>query len=218
MERNFFPGAEFELVSVKPIDSGTRKIMSRFKIILAGIGASLLLAVASHAQTTNVPATLIETFEKQTDTVIVKGFSTVGSFYVNDATITVRSKESTDTGQGQKAYGIAIDFTGSGSGRSPADFIPKLSMKVDYDELESLAAGIEYLGKISYDVTPLAGFDASYTTKSGLRVIAHSDRRQGGIKTFIQFGDWPKIQLNSDQMTQLRSLIVQAKTSLDSIK
>jgi|SRR5665213_116304 len=190
--------------------------MSHFKIILAGMGASLLLAFASGAQTTNAPATIIENFELQTGTVIVKGFSPVGSFYVNDATITVRSKESTDIGHGQKAYGIAVDFTGSG--RSPADFIPKISLKVDYDELDSLAAGIDYLAKITYDATPLAGFDASYATKCGLRIIAHSDRRQGGINTFIQFGDWPRIQLNSDQMTQLRSLITQAKTSLDAIK
>ena len=191
--------------------------MPRFKIALAAVGSGLLLlAFHAGAQTTNTPTTLIETFEQQTGTVIVRGFSTVGSFYVNDATITIINKQSTDVAHGQKAYGIAVGFTGSGS--QPDNFIPKISLKVDYDELDSLAAGIDYLGKISYDVTPLAGFDASYSTKSGLRIIAHSERRQGGINTYIQFGDWPRIALNSNQMTQLRSLIVQAKNSLDALK
>jgi hypothetical protein len=190
--------------------------MRRFKIILAGIGVSWLLAFQAGAQTTNAPATVIENFELQTGTVIVKGFSTVGSISVGNAVITVRSKESSGIGHGQKTYGIAVGFSSSGS--QPDNLIPKTFLVVDYDELDSLTGGIDYLGKITYDVTPLAGFDASYTTKSGLRVIAHSDRRQGVIVTFIQFGDWRRIPLNSDQLTQLRNLITQAKSSLDAIK
>lgn len=190
--------------------------MPNFKIILAGLCTGVLLAFSASAQTTNAPATVIENFELRTDTVIVKGFSTVGSVAIGDAAISVHSKESSDIGHRQKAYGIMVIF--SGSGNQPRQMISKTSLVVDDDELDALTDGMDYIGKVTYDVTALAGFDASYTTKSGLRISAHSDRRQGGIKTYIQFGGAPKIALSTEQLTQLRNLIVQAKTSLDAIK
>ncbi len=196
--------------------SGKGKIMRCLKIILAGLGAGWLLAGPAGAQTTNAPATLIENFEQQTNAVIVKGFSLVGAVSVGDATISVRSKESTDPGKNQKVYGIMVVY--SGSGNQPGNFALKNALVVDYDELDSLIGGMDYLAKIGYDVTPLSGFDASYATKSGLRFSAHSERRQGGILMFIRFGDSPKIQLTTEQFNQLHNLIAQAKTALDSIK
>ena len=89
---------------------------------------------------------------------------------------------------------------------------------MDYDEIDSLLDGINYLNKITYEVTPLPSFEASFTAKSGLRVVAYSARRQGGIQTFLQYGDRPRILLTSDQMTQLHGLIGQAKNMLDSLK
>ena len=194
-----------------------KKLMRGFKITLTGLSASLLLAFPVGAQTTNAPTTIIENLELQTGTIIVKGFSTVGTVSIGNAIITVRSKKSSDIGHGQKTEGIAVGFSNIGVG-SPGNPIPKYFLVVDYDELDSLSNGIDYLGKITYEATPLAGFEASYTTKSGLRVSAHSDRRQGGILKFIQLGDTPKIPLNSDQLLQLQNLILQAKTSLDAIK
>jgi hypothetical protein len=184
----------------------------------AVIVASFAFAPDAGAQTTNPPATTIENLQLRSDTVIVKGFTTVGTVPVGDAVITVRSKESSDIGQSQKAYGIAVGFGKSGEPGRPENFPPKISLAVDYDELDPLAGAIDYLGKITYDVTPLAGFDASFATKSGLRFSAHSAHRQGGIQAFIQFGDAPKIPLALEQLAQLRNLITQAKTSLDAIK
>jgi hypothetical protein len=89
---------------------------------------------------------------------------------------------------------------------------------VDYDELDSLISGMDYLAKINYNATSLDAFDAAYTTKSGLRVSARSERRQGGIQTFVQFGDSPKIPFASDQFAQFQNLIAQAKVSLDEMK
>ena len=88
---------------------------------------------------------------------------------------------------------------------------------MDYDELNALLNGLAFLNRINYSVTPLQSFDAVITTKSGLRVGAHSERRQGGILLFIQFGDSQRIELNSDQFSQLQNLITQAKATLDGI-
>jgi hypothetical protein len=70
---------------------------------------------------------------------------------------------------------------------------------------------------ITYDVTTLPGFEATYATKSGLRVMAHSDRKQGGIRDYLQFPDNPGISLASEQLVQFQNLIGQAKKSLDAL-
>ena len=89
---------------------------------------------------------------------------------------------------------------------------------VDYDELDALLNGMDYLGKITFNVTPLPGFEATFTTKSGLQLIAHGDKQQGGIRMFLQYNDGPRIPLASDQWTQLSKLIQQAKATLDSLR
>ena len=88
---------------------------------------------------------------------------------------------------------------------------------MDYDELDALLNGMDYLGKITYNVTALPGFEATFTTKSGLELIAFGDKQQGGIRTYLQYDDGPRIPLASAQWTQLANLIAQAKTTLDSL-
>jgi hypothetical protein len=182
--------------------------MRKFCVVL--IAACCSLAFASRAQdSTNAPKTEIENFEAQTGTVIIKGFGQIGSLTASTGVISVRCKESTDANSGQKEYGIAVEFD--------ADHLRE-RLIIDYDEIDSLLNGIDYLGKITYDATSLPGFDATFTTKSGLRIAAHSERRQGGIQCFLQFGDAPRILLASDQLAQFENLINQAKNSLDSLR
>ena len=168
------------------------------------------LAFASRAQDTNALKTHIGVFEAQTGTVIIKGFGQTGSMSAGADVISVRCKESTDVNTGHKAYGLAIEITGNNR--------PRERTYVDYDEIDSLLNGVNYLSKITCDVTPLPSFEASYTTKSGLRVVASSARRQGGIQTFLQYCDQPRILLTSDQLAQFHGLVDQAKNSLDSIR
>jgi len=183
--------------------------MRQFAWVLIVIGGSL--AVAAHAQNaTNAPPTEIENFEMQTDTVIVKGFEQVGSMTTSGGTLWVRCKESANEATGRREYGIAVEFESNPPRRE--------FLIVDYDELDSLIGGLDFLGKISHDVTLMSAFDATFTTKSGLRIAAHSERQQGGIQTFLQLGDWPRMPLTSDQFTQFKNLISQAKTALDAIR
>jgi hypothetical protein len=181
-------------------------IMRKFSLILIAICS---FAFASRAQDTNALKTEIGNFEARTGAVIVKGFGEIGSVTAGAATISVRCKESADAGSGRKEYGVAIAF--AENQRSEISF-------VDYDEMDSLLAGIDYLSKITYSVTSLPSFEATYTTKSGLRIIAYSPRREGGIQTFLQYNDSPRIALTSDQMAQFESLIGQAKGSLDALR
>ena len=68
------------------------------------------------------------------------------------------------------------------------------------------------------EVTSLPGFEASFTTKSGVRVIAHSDRANGAVLTYLQFEDSPRIPLSSVQIQQLGVLLQQGRKKLDALK
>jgi hypothetical protein len=175
--------------------------------IYAGLILFSTLIFAARAQdATNAPKTDLEFFEAQPDTLIVKGLGQPASVTTSAGTISVRCKESMDVASGHKQYGIVVEL---GDNNQPQE-----RLIVDYSELDSLLNSIDYLSKISYDVTPLPAFEAVYVTKSGLRLEAHSSRRLGGIQTFLQYADNPRIPLASDQVAQLRDLIGQARTAL----
>ena len=181
--------------------------MRKFFIVL--IAAFCALAFAARAQDTNALKTEIGIFESQTGVVIVKGFGLVGSVSTGSAIISVRCKESSSAATGHKDYGIAVVIEVNQQ-RGVAI--------VDYDELDSLLNGMDYLGKTTYNVTSLPGFEATFTTKSGLELIAFGNKQQGGIRTSMQYDDGPRIPLASDQWTQLTKLIEQAKAMLDSLR
>jgi hypothetical protein len=184
--------------------------MPKFCLILIAACCSLVFAArAQDTTTTNAPKTEIENFEAQTGTVIVKGFGQGGSLTTAAGIISVRLKESIDVGHGGRLYGVAVELT---TGQRREFFI------VDYDEMDPLIKGMDYLGKITYDATGLSSFDASFTTRSGVKIVAYSLVRQGGIHTYLQFGDAPRISLASDQLSQFQNLIAQAKSSLDDLK
>ncbi|HEY3932245.1 MAG TPA: hypothetical protein VGM58_07730 [Verrucomicrobiae bacterium] len=182
--------------------------MRKFCVVL--IVACCSLAFTSRAQdTTNAPKTEIENFELQTGTVIVKGLGEIGSVTTSAGVISVRCKESIDENSGRKEYGIGVALASN----QLHGFLV-----VDYDELDSLIRGLDFLGKITFDATTMPSFDATFATKSGLLIAAHSEQRQGAIQDFLQFADTPRIPLTSVQFAQFQNLITQAKASLDALK
>jgi hypothetical protein len=181
--------------------------MRKFCVVL--IAAGCWLAFAARAQDTNALKTEIGLFESQTGVVIVKGFGQVGSIATGGAVISVRCKETSSAATGHKDYGMAVVIE--------ANQWREFAI-VDYDELDGLLNGMDYLGKMTYNVTSLPGFEGTFTTKSGLQLIAHGDKQQGGIRMFLQYNDGPRIPLASDQWTQLAKLIEQAKATLDSLR
>lgn len=177
----------------------------RFLIILL---ATCSVAISIRAQDTNLLKTDIELFETQPDRVIIKGVGTVGTISTPGGVIDVHCKESTDVASGHKVYGVIFNLERN-EGR--------IRLAVDYNEMEALVGGIDYLMRITSDVTALPSFQAQFSTKSGLNVIAFSSRKQGTIQFFVQFCDSPRIQLTSDQVSQFRDLVNSAKTTLDNL-
>jgi hypothetical protein len=176
-------------------------------ILMAALCA---LVASAQVQDTNSLKTDLGVFETQTGTVLIKGFSQIGLMTVGTDVITVYCKQSSDITTGRKADGLAIVIS--------RDASPRKRILVDYDEIDSLLDSINYLGKISYDVTQLASFEASYSTKRGFSVVANGLRRQGSIQESLEYGDDVRILLTADQMAQLSRIIEQAKKNLDTLR
>ncbi len=173
-------------------------------VILLG-GSPLLV----RAQTTNAPRTDLEMLELQPDGIIVKGFGPAGSVSVGQGTLSVRVKESFNVDTGGKLEGLTLDFT-EGAQRERT--------VIDYEEIVPLLKGLDYIQSVNYDVTKLSGFETAFQTKSGCRFSAFGSQRHTAIQTFIQFEDAPKIELNSDQIAQLRNVIAQGLDMLNNLR
>lgn len=182
------------------------------KTFIALVLMSGLLASRAPAQVTNVTFTELETFESQPDTVIVRGAGEIGSLNLGDINVTVICKESTDATAGRKEYGVAVGI--AENNRHGA------RMVIDYDEMDALLNGLNYLAQIDSNATTLPTFMASYITRSGLRVGAFTNRRQGAIQYFLQDRsiDSARIPMTSAQLVQFRSLLQQARQKLDSLR
>jgi hypothetical protein len=191
-------------------------MMRRFMAVFVAVAGGSLLTGPVNAQETNpcplLPATKLEAFDTNTDTVIIKATAPIGSVPAHDGEVSVRCREITDAGTGRRESGIVVDITFG----APKE----TGLLIDYDELDSLLDGMEYLGKLDWSVTSLPDFQAGYTTKGGFRADARGSRRTGNIEFDVRNNrvNSPRLPLSRDQLGQLRSLVEQAKTKLDSLR
>ncbi len=190
--------------------------MRRFIAVLIVLAGGPLLTGPALAQQTNgcvlVPATKLEAIETNTDTVIIKATAPIGSVQAHGGEVSVRCREITDAGTGRRESGIVVDIALGGP--------TEAGLLIDYDELDSLLDGIEYLGKLDWSVTSLPDFQADYTTKGGFRADARGSRRTGNIEFDVRNTrvNSPRLPLSRDQLGQLRSLVEQAKAKLDTLR
>src|ERR1035441_3289012 len=105
-------------------------------VLMAVVGGSLLGDLA-RAQETNpcvlVPATKLEAFDTNTDTVIIKATAPIGTVTVHGGAGAGRCREITDAGTGRRESGIVVDIAFDGQLEGPT--------LIDYDELDSLSEG-----------------------------------------------------------------------------
>jgi hypothetical protein len=182
------------------------KIIKALVLVLLGVA---WLGTPAGAQTNNTWSTDIETFEAQTNVIIVKGFGVGGTVSVGNGVLNVGLKESYSPDTGGKWQAIVLDCSQDGEHEWAV---------IDYAEIESLLKAIDFSRSATYAVTGLPGFESTYHTKDGFRVIALGSHRQSVVQNFVQFWGYRRIQLDSDQMSQLRSVISQARDALDELK
>jgi len=185
------------------------------KTILVALIGWFALTVVCPAQTfiTNVmlqpPATTLEAMESTVGKVVFKSRTEIGTISTAAGTVTIYFKEDSVVGENGKAHGLAVAINGNDADTRTL---------VDYDELESLMGALDYLSRLDWSITPMSNFDASYTTKAGLRVDAFGNRRSGRISFSLRSSQTTRISLASEHLVQLRSLLDQAKRKLDELR
>ena len=190
--------------------------MLRLIAIFAALISGALITAPARAQETNAclpfPATKLEAFETNIDTVVIRATAPIGAVSAHNGGVAVRCREITDAGTGRRERGVVIDIA--------FDTQVDGMALIDYDELDSLMDGLEYLGKLEWSVTSLPDFSAVYTTKGGFRAEARGSRRTGSIEFAVRSVrvSAPRLPLSRDQLGQLRSLIEQARAKLDSLR
>jgi hypothetical protein len=183
-------------------------MMNTLKNLLAATLCALTWPVA--AQDTNSLNTRIGTFEARTGVVIVKGINPVGAIPLGAAELSVGCKQTRDLASSEKIYGLIIEVEGPQ--------LPPEVVLVDDDEAGPLLNAVKTLGKVNNDLTTLSGYEASYTTRAGLRVIAESFRKDGAVQDYLKIEPYPPLALSPVQMTQLASLLQESRENLDVLK
>ena len=181
-----------------------------------GVVAALLLSTAcakGQEAKSEQPKTKIEAFEAQVGSVIVRGFSEMGTIQGElGTTISIESREFMNAATGKKEYGIGIEVAEGGR------LERKNSSYIDYDEIEPLIKGIDYIAKITKDVTPMENFQADYRTRGDFRASTYSNG--GTVSAAVASGTigGARAFLSLPELGKLRELLVGAKQKLDSVK
>jgi hypothetical protein len=180
--------------------------------MLLGVLACGSASTQAPRATPQEPRTQLETFATQTGTAVVKGYSEIGSVR-GMGTVSVDCMELTNVSTGTRQMGITIDVKESGRlERSDRSF-------VDYDEIEPLLTGIDYISKVTSSSTQLSNFEAIYKTRGSLSVVTFSGS-SGKIEATVSTGyiGAARAFISTDQLAELRTVIAKAKKTLDEIK
>ncbi|EHK5111881.1 TPA: hypothetical protein I7759_21225 [Vibrio vulnificus] len=182
--------------------------------ILALAVLSCNVFAANLKDTVPEAKTKLEQFSAKTGVVLVRGFHKIGTVNgLYSTLVNVESKEFTNVTSGQKEYGITIEAF-----KEDGRYDKKHTSYIDYDEIDSLISGIDYISKIKPDVTKFQDFQADYTTKGDLKIstfssgdrvmAAVSSGKIGGVAAYY----------NLEDLSKIKDLIVKAKAKIREVK
>jgi hypothetical protein len=157
-----------------------------------------------------VPATKLEVFKAKTGTVIIKGYTEVGEVKGQyGGGVTLHSKDFMyPSNLKLHLSGISFTVNGGSSEREDIAF-------VDFDEIDSLVSGIDYISKATKEITYLNEFEASYKTKGDLEITVFS-QSEGGLGVYVKIDHGYKVLsfIEMKDLPTLRELIIKAKSNL----
>lgn len=158
--------------------------------------------------------TKLEEFTAQTGVVIVRGFEEIGVLKGSYGTkITVESKEFTNVSSGEVQYGITIEVF-----KENGNYDKDHTSYIDYDEIEGIIKGLDYISKVTKESTKLKDFQADFSTKGDLKFSTFNS----GDKVFIAISSGSIGAVTAyykiDKIGLIKSLIKQGKDKIDTIK
>jgi hypothetical protein len=95
------------------------------------------------------------------------------------------------------------------------------SSYIDFDEIESLVKGIEYISGLTAEVTKLGGFQAEYRTRGDLAALTYSSGGSGKeIQAAVKSGRFgaATAYVTRNDLTRFREFLRAAQARLQSLK
>jgi hypothetical protein len=185
-----------------------------FLLVLSLTCLTSIASAQQAAEPAKETKTKLEAFQARTGVVIIRGFSEIGTARgMYSTSIVVESKEFADATTGKKEYGMTIEVKDNSRSleRESTSYI-------DYDEIDSLIKGLDYISKIDGGVTKLSNFQADYRTKGDLSFSTFS--AQGEILFGVESGriGSASAYFKGSSIADIRKLIVDAKAAIDAIR
>lgn len=162
----------------------------------------------------NQVKTKLEAFQAKSGTVLIKGFSRIGSVETRyGGSAEVQSIELRDAASPLRVTGAVVTVKESGRlERESRSF-------VDYEEIDSLIKGLDYVARADSTITKLASSEANYSTKGDLQITVFS-QQSGGLAAAISSGSIGTVRafVGVEDLSKFRALLIEAKAKLDAIR
>lgn len=158
--------------------------------------------------------TKLEQFSARTGVVLIHGFEEIGTVHgLYNTSVKVESKEFKNVTDGKKEFGITIEVK-----KEDGRYDKEHTSYIDYDEIDSLIKGIEYIAKVDGSVTKLTNFQADYKTKGDLKISTFSSN--GQVRAAVSSGTIGSVgaYFKIESLSEIKKLLSQAKAKIDSLK
>jgi hypothetical protein len=186
-----------------------RTLTTLLFVLTAGVACA-----AQEARPSPTPEefqTRLETLMTETGAVIVKGYTRVGSMNGSRGTAYFTAWEVINARTGRREQGITVEIGDTTSNRPDGEE----RAYVDYDELDPLLKGIDYLLKLDDKVTKLSRYEAQYQTRGGL-VLVTFNTPNGYLSAISTWGGRrPRFVLRQTGLAEFKNLLESAKDILD---
>ena len=175
-------------------------------ILVMALGAAWTL----NAQTTNTPRTYFEAYNAVADAPLLKGMSVIGTLNNQiNYPVEIRAEALTNLLTSNTVYAVSLRTRLSAT-QSEVDYI-------DYDELDGLIRGIQFVSQSDHSQMPMDNFEAAYRTRSGLAVLKVSNGDK--LTIVMKSGDTAGAhnQMASFVLDDLGRYLTAAKAKLDAL-
>lgn len=159
------------------------------------------------------PQTDLEEFKRQTGVVIIRGYENIGTRSgLESSYIRIEAKEFLSADKRKRKYGVTV-YVNSGSklGRENISYI-------DYEELDPLIRGMDYLNKIEGSTINFSDYQADYVTKGGLKVTTYSNNDE----LFVEISSGHILETTAyfpiTALSDIKSMVVKAKEKIDAVR
>jgi hypothetical protein len=178
--------------------------------ILAGMAANAQTAAVSSVQITNAPRTQFEIFNFETDRLLIKGSSIIGTLNSQlDYPIEIRAERATDPATTNSVYAVSLR-TRFSEHEVHSDYI-------DYDELDTVIRAIQYIGAATATVTPLDNYETVIRTKCGLSIAKLGKANKVTISITPGYYNAARNQIASFDLDDLARYLTAAKAKIDAV-